>query len=116
MCARLTPPWAKCPGNLLSRPENRRGSESALFGLHKARGNRRPVRVGFRLEGCLVWEAASLSRSSSLGLKRSQAQQGEPVRMALAGHQLPWAPALALRTPAAHEASVVQEKPQQVEI
>jgi len=27
--------------------EWRRGSESALFGLHKARGNGRPVRVGF---------------------------------------------------------------------
>jgi len=94
----------------------RRGSKSALFGLHKARGNRRPVRVGFRLEGCPLREAASLPRSSSPGLKRSQAQQGEPVRMALAGHQFPWAFAVAFGTPAAHEAAVVQEEPQQVEI
>ncbi len=46
------------------------------------------------------------------GLKRSQAQQGEPVRMALAGHQLPRALALALGVPAAQEAAVVQEEPQ----
>ena len=51
----------------------RRGSESALFGLHRSRGNRRPVRVGFRLEGCPLRETASLPWSSSPGLKRSQA-------------------------------------------
>jgi len=61
-----------------------RSSESALFGLHRSRGNRRPVRAGFRLEERPVREAASFPRSSALGLKRSQAQQGEPVRMALA--------------------------------
>jgi hypothetical protein len=54
--------------------------------------------------------------SSPLGLKRSQAQQGEPVRMALAGHQLPRALALALGVPAAQEAAVVQEEPQQVQV
>ena len=78
-----------------------RGSESGLFGLHEARGNRRPMRVGFRLDGCSVREAASLPRLSLLGLKGSQAQQGEPMRMALAGHQFPRALALALGTPAA---------------
>ena len=35
------------------------GSESALFGLHKARGNRRPVRDGFWLEAGRAREAAS---------------------------------------------------------
>ena len=50
-----------------------RGSESALFGLHKACENRRPVRVRFRGEGYSVREAASRPGSSSLGLKRSQA-------------------------------------------
>ncbi len=84
-----------------------RGSESAFFGLHKARGNGRPVRVGFRLEGCPVREAVRLSGSSSLGLKRPQAQQSEPMQMALARHQLPRAFALALGTPAAHEAPMV---------
>ena len=54
----------------------RRGSESALFRSHKARGNGRPVRGGFRWEGCSEREAASLPGSSSLRLKRSQAQQG----------------------------------------
>ena len=54
--------------------------------------------------------------SSLLGLKRSQAQQGEPVWMALAGYQLSWALALALGVPAAQEAAVVQEEPQQVEV
>src|SRR5215213_375667 len=65
---------------------------------------------------CPVREAASLSGSSALGLKRSQAQQGEPVRMALAGHQLARALALALLMPAAQEAAVVQEEAQQVQV
>src|SRR3954469_280111 len=65
---------------------------------------------------CPVREAASLPRSSPLGLKRSQAQQGEPVRMALVGHQLPRALALALGVPAAQEAAVVQEEPQQDQV
>jgi len=50
------------------------------------------------------------------GLKRSQAQQGQPVWMAVAGHQLPRALALALGVPAAQEAAVVQEEPQQVQV
>ena len=33
----------------VGEPGHGRGSESALFGLHKARGNRRPVRAGSRL-------------------------------------------------------------------
>src|SRR3954463_5511020 len=45
--------------------------------------------------------------SSLLGLKRSQAQQGEPVWMALAGHQLPRTLALTFGVPAAHESAVV---------
>jgi hypothetical protein len=32
------------------------------FWITQARGNRRPVTAGFRLEGCLVWEAGSLPR------------------------------------------------------
>ena len=63
-----------------------------------------------------VREAASLPRSSPLGLKRSQAEQGQPVQMALAGHQLPRALALALGASAAQEAAMVQEEPQQVQI
>ena len=38
------------------------------------------------------------------------------MRMAVAGHQLPRALALALGMPAAHEAAVVQEEPQQVQV
>src|SRR4051794_29198564 len=48
-----------------------------------------------------VREAPASPASSPPGLKRSQAEQGEPVRMALAGHQLPRALALALGVPAA---------------
>jgi len=87
-----------------------------LFRVTQACATSRPVRAGFRLEGCPVLEAASLPGSSLLGLKRSQAQQGQPVRMALAGHQLPRALALALDMAAAHEAAVVQEEPQQVQV
>jgi len=86
--------------NLAHRWFCRRGSESAFFGLqHETRGNCRPVRVGFRLERGWLREAVSLPGSSSPGLKRSQAQQGEPVRMALAGHQLSRAFAMAFGTP-----------------
>jgi hypothetical protein len=53
-------------------------------------------------------EAVSLPSSSSLGLKRSETHQGEPVRMAFAGHQFPWAFADALGKPAAHEAQFRQ--------
>lgn len=56
---------------------------------------------------CPVPEAASLSASSPLKLKRSQTQQGQPVRMAMAGHQLLRALALALGVLAAQEATVV---------
>jgi len=63
-----------------------------------------------------VREVAGVPGSSSLGLKRSQVQQGEPVRMALAGHQFPRAFALAFGAAGAHEAPMVQEEPQQVEI
>ena len=69
-----------------------------------------------RLEGCSVQEAASLPGSSSPGLKRSQAQQGEPMRMARACHQFPWALAIAFGTSAAHEAAMVQEEPQQIQV
>jgi len=66
--------------------------------------------VGFWLDRCPVREAASLPRSSSLGLKRSQAQQGEPMRMARACHQFPWALGIAFGTSAAQEAAMVQEE------
>ena len=55
-------------------------------------------------------EAVSLPGSGAPVLKRSEAQQSEPVRMGFAGHQLPWAFAGAFGHPAAHEATMVQEK------
>jgi hypothetical protein len=63
-----------------------------------------------------VGKAASLPGSGSLLLRRPETEQGEPVRMALAGHQFPRAFAVALRPPAAHETTMVQEEPQQVQI
>jgi hypothetical protein len=68
------------------------------------------------LEGCPEREAASLPGSGSPGLKRPQAEQGQPVRVASAGHQLPRALASALLVPAAQEAAVVQKEPQQLEV
>ena len=79
------------------------------FWLTQARVNPRPARAGFRLDGSLVREAASLPGSGSQGLERSQAEEGEPVRMALAGHQFPRAFALALITAAARETPMVQD-------
>src|SRR5208282_4921075 len=86
------------------------------FWVTQARGNHRPAEAGFCLEGCLVREAASLLGSGSLGLQRPEAQQGEPVRMALAGHQFARAFAVTLGTLAAHETPMVQEELQQAQI
>jgi len=49
----------------------------------------------------------SLPGSSSPGLKRSQAQQRQPMRMILAGHHFAGGFTLALSTLAAHEAAMV---------
>ena len=96
-----------------TREETNEGVVQNLpFSGDTARGKRRPARAGFRLEGCPEREAASLPGSGPPGLKRSQAEQGQPVRVALAGHQLARALALALLAPAAQEAAVVQEEAQ----
>src|SRR4051794_1866676 len=86
------------------------------FRVTRARGNRRPVRAGSRLKSCSCKEAASLPGSGSPGLKWPEAQQRKPVRMALAGHQFPWAFAGAPGTAAAHETPMVQEELQQVQV
>src|SRR4051794_40078362 len=65
---------------------------------------------------CCAVEAVSLPGSSLLVLKRSEAQQGEPIGMAFAGHQFPRALTDALGEPAAHEAPMVEEEPQQIQI
>ena len=54
--------------------------------------------------------------SASLRLKRPQAKEREPVMMILAGHQLRWTFANALRNSAAQDASMVQEELQQVQV
>ena len=81
-------------------------------------GARKPPALGpdFRFEGYPMQEAVSLPGSGSPGLKWPEAQQRQPVRMALAGHQFPWAFAGALGTAAAHEAAMVQEELQQVQV
>jgi hypothetical protein len=86
------------------------------FRVTRARGNRRPVRAGSRLKSCSCREAVSRPGSGSPGLKWPEAQQGKPVRMALAGQQFPWAFAGAPGTAAAHETTVVQEESRQVQI
>jgi hypothetical protein len=75
-------------------------------------GERKPpaFEARFRSRRWPVREAVSLPRSSVLQLNGSQAQQRQPVRMALAGHQFPRAFAGALGNPAAHEAAMVQEE------
>src|SRR3954466_15245323 len=65
---------------------------------------------------CCAVEAVSLPGSSPLVLKRSEAQQGEPMGMAFAGHQFPRALADALGKPAAHETPMIEEEPQQIQI
>src|SRR5271165_5766860 len=55
-------------------------------------------------------EATSLPGSGAPGLEWPEAQQRQPVRMALAGHQLPRAFAVALGTAAARETTMVQKE------
>src|SRR5208282_2011080 len=93
------------------RDDRRRGSNSAVFGLHV--GERKLPALGARIPSS-VWrsyrteEAANLSWSSPKGLKFSEAEQREPMWMALAGHYFARALAVALGTSAAHEAPVVE--------
>ena len=61
----------------------------------------------------LIREAANFPRSGSPRLKRSEAQQGEPVWMILTCHQLPGTFVVTLRAVAAHEAPMVQKEPRQ---
>ena len=77
---------------------------------------RRPLKAGFWLDRRSAGEVVSLPGSPSLGLKLSQAKQGQPVRMRLAGQQLARALAPALGVAAAQEAAVVEEEAQQVEV
>ena len=60
--------------------------------------------------------AVSLPDSGALVLKRPEVQQGEPVRMAFAGHQFPRALADALGQLAAHVTPMVEEEAQQIQI
>ena len=81
----------------------------SFLGNKRARGNSRPLRVGSRLVGLCAVEAVSLPGSGLLVLKRSEAQQGEPVRMAFAGHQFSWALANAFGKLAAYVAPMIEE-------
>src|SRR4051812_46611176 len=83
------------------------------FGLH---GRVKPpacegrILVGGPPVRKVVSLCVSLARLGSLWLKRSQTQQGEPVRMALPSHHFVRAFALALRASTADEAVMVQVK------
>ncbi|MGI4943867.1 MAG: type IV secretion system protein [Janthinobacterium lividum] len=83
--------------------------ESGDTGVRK----RRPVRAGLQREQRPVGEAVSLPGSHSPGLELAQAEQGQPVRMGVAGQQLAWALAPARGVAAAQEAAVVEEEAQQ---
>jgi hypothetical protein len=74
----------------------------------------REGRISLRMRFCR--EAANLPGSSVPGLDWSEAQQRQPMRMALAGHQFSRAFAVAFGPSAAHEAPMVQEEPQQGQV
>jgi hypothetical protein len=79
-----------------------------FLGNCRSRGSGRPSRVGLDQRGYFVrWRPISLPGSGVLVLQRSEAQQGEPVWMAFAGHQVPRALADALGKLAAHVAPMV---------
>src|SRR5215213_970944 len=90
--------------------------KSAAFWVTGSHGNRRSVRAEFAWKGVLCGKRSALPGSGLPGLKWPEAQQRQPVRMALAGHQFPRAFAVALGTSAAHETPMVQEEPQQAQI
>src|SRR4051794_5904562 len=94
----------------LSESRARAWFRSSRFWVTRTRGNSRPARAGFGYESYLVPKAGNLSRSGLLGLKRSQAQHRQPMRMPLAGHHFARAFALALRTSTAQEAAMVQKE------
>jgi hypothetical protein len=88
-----------------------------FLGNRRSRGSGRPLRVGLDQRGYFVrWRPISLPSSGVLVLQRSEAQQGEPVWMAFAGHQFPRALADALGKLAAHVAPMVEEEPQQIQV
>ena len=88
-------------------PKLGRGSFSANFGLH-GRAKSPACKGRILVERRPVREALSLFGLGLLWLKRSQAKQGQPMRMALAGHHFARAFALTFCTSAAHEALMVQ--------
>ena len=106
-------------GTALMRPVRGRGSNQRSFGLQSRTEIAGPW-VGFGSEGRPVREAANppqVSLESGLpGLNWPEAQQRQPMRMALAGHQFARALAVAFGTSAAHEAPMVQEEPQQAQV
>ena len=77
------------------------------FWVTRASGIHRLSKPAFRLRCWPVRKAISLHRSSVLRLQESEAQQRQPMRVALAGHHFAGAFILALRTVAAHEAPMV---------
>jgi len=77
----------------------------ALRQWQQAAGSRQP---GSPRRPC--GEAISLPGSGVSRLEWPEAQQRQPVRMALAGHQLPRAFAVALGPAAAHKTPMVQEE------
>ena len=83
--------------------------QNRLFLGYMGERKRPGFEARFRLRSWPVREAISLPRSSALRLNGSKAQQRQPVRMTLAGHQFPWALAGTLGNPATHEAMMVQE-------
>lgn len=54
--------------------------------------------------------------SCSQWLRLAESEQGEPMRMRVAGHQLCWAFADTLRNPAAEEYTVIEEELQQTQV
>ena len=73
-----------------------------LLGSMRARESGRSVAVRFDLWGCFVpWRRRPSPALALLELSWTEAQQSEPVRMALVCQQFPWALAVSLCPPAA---------------
>ncbi len=80
------------------------------FRVTRTRWNVRVLKPDFGWQFIVCGRPAGLRRSGSLGLKRAETQQRQPVRVAFAGQQFPRAVSGSLRALAAHETPVIQEE------
>jgi hypothetical protein len=98
-----------------SECQNRRGSQSAVFGSHRPAESFRFLKPSLLAIRC-EWRSLTSVGSGSLRLQRAEPEQREPVRMLLTCHQSIGTSVFTFSPSAAHEAPMVKEESQQVQV